>query len=110
MAACLLPSPSRLRDLAIVFAGFGNFTFGGGSAMIAVLRDEIVVERGWLATLDVDLSFPLSRLTPGKNLNSLRRHSSSFLVCRAASCTTISRTPSVFSDRPVFVRCFARGG
>jgi chromate transporter len=51
-----------------LFARFGNFTFGGGSATVAVLREEIVVRRAWLTTLNVDLSFALSRLTPGTNL------------------------------------------
>ena len=57
-----------LRELAMVFTRFGNFTFGGGSATTAVLRDELVVRRGWMTTFNVDLSFALSRLTPGTNL------------------------------------------
>ncbi|MGA8596309.1 MAG: chromate transporter [Bryobacteraceae bacterium] len=58
----------KLHDVATVFARFGNFTFGGGSATIAVLRDEIVAKRAWMTTLNADLSFALSRLTPGTNL------------------------------------------
>jgi chromate transporter len=61
-------SPPALRDLATVFVRFGNFTFGGGSATIAVLRDELVAKRAWITTFNVDLSFALSRLTPGTNL------------------------------------------
>jgi chromate transporter len=61
-------SRPKLADLAMVFARFGNFTFGGGDATAAVLRNEIVATRGWLITIQVDLSFALSRLTPGTNL------------------------------------------
>lgn len=61
-------SRPKLTELATVFARFGNFTFGGGSATVAVLRDEIVDRRGWLTTVKADLSFALSRLTPGTNL------------------------------------------
>lgn len=61
-------SSPPLGALAAVFARFGNFTFGGGSATIAVLRDELVAKRAWMTTLNVDLSFALSRLTPGTNL------------------------------------------
>jgi chromate transporter len=57
-----------LRQLAWVFARFGNFTFGGGSATIATLQHEIVDRRHWLGIEPFHLSYALSRLTPGTNL------------------------------------------
>jgi chromate transporter len=63
-----MPSPPTLRVLGWVFARYGNLTFGGGSATIAVLQQEIVVKRGWLGQLPLSLSYALSRLTPGTNL------------------------------------------
>lgn len=64
-----VPSPpSSLLDIAGVFARYGNLTFGGGSATVAVLREEIITGRQWMSALRVDLSFALSRITPGTNL------------------------------------------
>lgn len=57
-----------LRELGGVFARYGNMTFGGGSATIAVLQQEIVTRRGWLGQSPFGLSYALSRLTPGTNL------------------------------------------
>ncbi len=57
-----------LRQLAAVFARYANLTFGGGSATIAVLRDQVVERRPWLTQLQFDLAYALSRLTPGTNL------------------------------------------
>lgn len=54
--------------MARVFAGYANTTFGGGSATIAVLRQQIVAKRPWLLPPEFDLSYALSRLTPGTNL------------------------------------------
>jgi chromate transporter len=43
-------------------------TFGGGSATIAVLHEQVVERRRWISKLQFDLSYALSRLTPGTNL------------------------------------------
>jgi chromate transporter len=43
-------------------------TFGGGSATIATLYREIVTKRGWVTQRQFDLSYAVSRLTPGTNL------------------------------------------
>ena len=61
-------SPPRLRDLARAFVVKGNFTYGGGSATIATLHREVVERRRWLAEGPFQLSYALSRLTPGTNL------------------------------------------
>lgn len=60
--------PPTLRQLAGVFARHANTTFGGGSATIAVLRQQIVERRAWVDETQFDLSYALSRLTPGTNL------------------------------------------
>lgn len=43
-------------------------TFGGGSATIATLHREIITKRDWVTQQQFDLSYALSRLTPGTNL------------------------------------------
>ncbi len=43
-------------------------TFGGGSATIATLHPEIITKRSWVTQQQFDLSYALSRLTPGTNL------------------------------------------
>jgi chromate transporter len=62
-----MASPS-LRSLAVVFLRYGNMTFGGGSATIATLHREIIGKRDWVNQQQFDLSYALSRLTPGTNL------------------------------------------
>jgi chromate transporter len=58
----------RLRQLASVFARYANMTFGGGSATIAVLHEQLVERRSWLSQAQFELCYALSRLTPGTNL------------------------------------------
>ena len=43
-------------------------TFGGGSATIGTLHREIIDKRNWVTQQQFDLSYALSRLTPGTNL------------------------------------------
>jgi chromate transporter len=62
------PDEVPLRDLATAFVVKGNFTYGGGSATIATLHRDIVERRHWLAEEPFQLSYALSRLTPGTNL------------------------------------------
>ncbi len=61
------PVPT-LTAIARVFARHANTTFGGGSATIAVLRRQLVARHAWLDDAQFDLSYALSRLTPGTNL------------------------------------------
>lgn len=61
-------SSTRLRSLAAVFLRHGNMTFGGGSATIGTLHPEIITKRSWVTQQQFDLSYALSRLTPGTNL------------------------------------------
>ncbi len=57
-----------LPEVASVFARYANTTFGGGSATIAVLREQLVAKRSWLREQEFELDYALSRLTPGTNL------------------------------------------
>lgn len=43
----------------------GLFTFGGGLAMLPVLKDELVTKRGWLNTDELLNYFSVSQCTPG---------------------------------------------
>ncbi len=38
----------RLRELFVSFLKIGLFTFGGGYAMIALIKDEVIKHRGWV--------------------------------------------------------------
>lgn len=60
--------PPSLAAVAGVMAGTANFTFGGGSATIAVIHRAVVARRGWIDADTFALCFALSRLTPGTNL------------------------------------------
>lgn len=62
------PPKPTLAALAAVFARYANTTFGGGSATIAVLKEQVLAKRGWIGEADFDLNYALSRLTPGTNL------------------------------------------
>jgi chromate transporter len=57
-----------LTELSSIFGRFGNITFGGGSATIAVLYREIVSKRSWISEEIFAFCFALSRVTPGTNL------------------------------------------
>jgi len=59
---------ASLAQLANIFGRFGNITFGGGSATISVLHQEIVSKRHWISEEIFALCYALSRMTPGTNL------------------------------------------
>lgn len=61
-------SKPSLIKVADVFARYGNFTLGGGSATVAVLHRELLEKRRWVSADDFALCFALARLTPGTNL------------------------------------------
>ena len=62
------PPRPKLAAIAGVFARYANTTFGGGSATIAVLKEQILAKRSWISEAEFDLNYALSRLTPGTNL------------------------------------------
>src|SRR5215831_15984955 len=62
------PPPPSLFRIAQVFTRYANLTFGGGSATIAVLREQALTRHNWISDLQFQLAYGLSRLTPGTNL------------------------------------------
>jgi chromate transporter len=58
----------RLMQIANAFIRYANFTFGGGSATVAVLHRELFDRQRWIGNDDFSLCFALARLTPGTNL------------------------------------------
>ena len=55
-------------SIAWVFGRLGSTVFGGGTATIAILEQEIVDRHHWLDRRETRLAFAVSRLTPGTNL------------------------------------------
>lgn len=97
-----------LAEIAAVFARYANLTFGGGSATIAVLREQVLVRRRWISEPSFDLAYALSRLTPGTNLlafctavGSMGRGLAGALVALAASsvpCSLIALAATHFYE------------
>lgn len=57
-----------LTEIADVFARYGNFTLGGGSATSAVIHGQVVTRRHWVTDQQFGLCYALGRLTPGTNV------------------------------------------
>lgn len=57
-----------LAQIGRVFLRYGNWTFGGGSATVAVLQTELIDRKQWVSREAFALAFGLARLTPGTNL------------------------------------------
>lgn len=57
-----------LGPITWVFAHYGNFTLGGGSATTATLHHALVEKRHWVTDDQFALCFALGRITPGTNL------------------------------------------
>ncbi len=54
-----------LGTLFLAFAKIGLFTFGGGYAMIANIREEVVEKRGWLTEDELLEMITIAESTPG---------------------------------------------
>lgn len=54
-----------LRSLFFIFLKIGLFTFGGGYAMIAQIREEIVTKREWLTEDELIEVIAIAESTPG---------------------------------------------
>lgn len=52
-------------DLFVIFARIGAVTFGGGYAMLPILRKEIVQTRGWASDEEIMDYYAISQCTPG---------------------------------------------
>jgi chromate transporter len=64
----LVMNRPSLPRLGWIFFRRGNFTFGGGTATIAVLDQEMIERRQFVSREEAMLTFGLARLTPGTNL------------------------------------------
>ena len=54
-----------LWELAIIFFRIGCFMFGGGSAMLPLLEEELVVRRQWLNREQLMDYYTIGQSTPG---------------------------------------------
>ncbi len=56
---------AKLWDLFIIFARIGGFTFGGGYAMLPMLKKELVQNREWITENELLDYFAVGQCTPG---------------------------------------------
>ncbi len=56
---------SKLRELFVSFFKIGLFTFGGGYAMLPMLKKELVEEKEWVTEEEILDYFAIGQLTPG---------------------------------------------
>ena len=54
-----------LLDLFLTFAKIGLFTFGGGYAMVANIREVVVDKKGWLDEEELLQVITVAESTPG---------------------------------------------
>ena len=52
-------------DLFTAFAKIGSFTFGGGYAMLPMIKKEVVERHGWATDQEILDYFAISQVTPG---------------------------------------------
>jgi len=55
----------KLLELFFIFARIGAFTFGGGYAMLPLLREELVDKRGWATDEELMDYYAIGQCTPG---------------------------------------------
>lgn len=55
----------KLWELAVIFFRIGCFMFGGGSAMLPLLEEELVVRRKWLTKEKLMDYYTIGQSTPG---------------------------------------------
>lgn len=56
---------SVIFDLFLSFAKIGLFTFGGGYAMIPIIEDVCVEEKGWITSDELSTVLAVAESTPG---------------------------------------------
>ena len=67
-------APTRLRELALLFGKLGVVGFGGPSAHIAMMEDEVVARRGWLARETFVEALAATNVIPGPNSTEMAIH------------------------------------
>jgi chromate transporter len=66
--------PTSLLDLGLLFLRLGATAFGGPAAHIAMMRDEVVVRRGWLSDERFLDLLGVTNLIPGPNSTEMAIH------------------------------------
>ncbi len=56
---------SQLFDLFVLFMKIGAFSFGGGYAMIPLMQEEVILNRGWLTNQEFLDIVAVAQVTPG---------------------------------------------
>ncbi len=69
-----VPAPGTLRELASLFLRLGLTAFGGPAAHIAMMRDEVVERRRWLADNEFLDLLAATNLIPGPNSTEMAIH------------------------------------
>jgi len=59
------PTTRQLLGLFVTFAKVGVMTFGGGMAMLPILRREVVEAKGWATDEEVADYYAIGQCTPG---------------------------------------------
>ena len=54
-----------LFELFITFAKISIMTFGGGYAMLPIMKKELIEKRGWMTDKEFMDFFAISQMTPG---------------------------------------------
>ena len=59
-------------QLLLSYLKIGFFGFGGGYAMLSLIQNEIVVQRGWLTSEQLTDIIAISQVTPGRVRSGVR--------------------------------------
>ena len=66
--------PGRLREVTTFFLRLGTTAFGGPAAHIALMRHELVDQRGWIDDEEYARLIGLANLVPGPNSTEVAMH------------------------------------
>jgi chromate transporter len=64
-AASAAVAPPSLASLLLIFLKFGAVIFGSGYVLLAFLRADLVIHRGWLTDAQLIDSIAIGQVTPG---------------------------------------------
>lgn len=56
---------TKIKDLVITFLKIGTFGFGGGVAMLALIRQNVVQRKKWLSDEELTTAVALGQMLPG---------------------------------------------
>jgi chromate transporter len=69
-----VPAPSRLAELLVLFGKLGVVGFGGPTAHIALMDDEVVTRRAWLPRDEFVEALAATNIIPGPNSTEMAIH------------------------------------